>query len=33
MYDKLIEGVQKALKFQLTQVDEDSCESEYESLE
>lgn len=31
MYDKLIEGVEKALKFQLTQVDEDSCESEYDS--
>ena len=27
MFDKLIEGVEKALKFQLTQVDEDSCES------
>jgi len=33
MYDKLIEGVEKALKFQLTQVDEDSCEEEYDSAE
>lgn len=33
MYDKLIDGVEKALKFQLTQVDEDSCESEYDSIE
>ena len=33
MYEKLIEGVEKALKFQLTQVDEDSCEEEYDSAE
>ena len=32
MFDKLIEGVENALKFQLTQVDEDSCESEYDSI-
>jgi hypothetical protein len=31
MYEKLIEGVENALKFQLTQIDEDSFESEYES--
>ena len=32
MFDKLIEGVENALKFQLTQVDEDSCESEHDSI-
>ena len=29
MYDKLIVGVENALRSQLTQIDEDSFESEY----
>lgn len=33
MYDKLIDGVQNALKFQLTPINEVPYESEYESVD